>query len=112
MGKIEKNDLFCKAVYEIVRSIPAGKVTTYGEIARLLGCPQACRLVGHTLKCVPGEADLPCHRVVNAQGRLVPSWDRQRVLLTHEGVSFLPSGRVNMKQHLWHCENLEDVSGV
>lgn len=109
MGKIVKNDVFCKAVYEIVSSIPKGKVTTYGEIARLLGCPQASRLVGWALKCVPEDLNLPCHRVVNAQGRLVPSWDQQRVLLIREGISFLSSGRVNMKLHLWQYEGLKDV---
>ena len=47
--------------------------------------------------------DYPCHRVVNAAGRLVPGWARQRELLEGEGVTFTPSGHVNLQRHLWEA---------
>lgn len=100
------NAAFCQSVYDIVKEIPAGKVTTYGEIARLLGQPQASRMVGYALKHVPETMMLPCHRVVNAAGRLVPGWEEQRVLLLQEGVSFKKNGSVEMMQCLWNYSQL------
>ena len=92
---------FCRDVYAIVREIPAGKVTTYGDIAALLGLPQCSRMVGRALKQVPGEMSLPCHRVVNAAGRLAPGWDGQKQYLLDEGVTFRPNGCVDMNQCRW-----------
>lgn len=70
VGKETMSDAFCREVYAVVRDIPAGKVISYGEIAALLGKPQCSRMVGRSLKQVPLDLNLPCHRVVNAQGRL------------------------------------------
>lgn len=92
---------FCRDVYDVVREIPAGKVTTYGDIAALLGLPQYSRLVGRALRQVPQGLVLPCHRVVNAAGRLAPGWVEQRELLLSEGIRFKPNGCVDMKQCRW-----------
>lgn len=72
VNKEKMSDAFCREVYGVVRDVPAGKVISYGEIASLLGKPQCSRMVGRALKQVPSELNLPCHRVVNAQGRLAP----------------------------------------
>jgi methylated-DNA-protein-cysteine methyltransferase related protein len=71
-----------------VRSIPAGFVTTYGDL-----CPEAPRLAG-TVLAGAGDADLPWHRVVRADGSLAIG-ERQRLLLEAEGVPFR-RGRVDM----------------
>lgn len=93
---------FCEEVYQVVRQIPAGKVSTYGEIAALLGMPQCSRMVGRALKQVPeSHVPVPCHRVVNAAGRLAPGWDEQKSLLAEEGVSFKQNGCVDLKKHLF-----------
>ena len=55
---------FDAEVYSVVAQIPAGRVTTYGQIARLIGMPGYARRVGHALAAAP--AGLPCHRVVNS----------------------------------------------
>ena len=60
-------------VYDIVRQIPRGRVLTYGRIAALCGWPNHSRLVGRIMRTAP-DADLPCHRVVNASGRLAPHY--------------------------------------
>jgi len=52
-------------VYEIVKKIPAGKVATYGQIARLLGTPERAKIVGWALHKNPYYGEVPCHRVVN-----------------------------------------------
>lgn len=69
---------FYKEVYSITKEIPYGNVFTYGKIAQLIGNPQYSRMVGQALSYAPKEEDLPCHRVVNSQGRLVPSWQKQK----------------------------------
>ena len=100
------SESFCAEVYEIVPADPLARVTTYGEIAALLGKPQCSRMVGKALKQVPMELDLPCHRVVNAQGRLVPGWEEQRELLLSEGVRFKKSGCVDLSDYRWKFDSL------
>lgn len=99
------NEAFCQSVYEIVREIPVGKVTTYGAIAALLGMPQCSRMVGRALKEIPEELAIPCHRVVNATGRLVPGWVLQKQLLLAEAISFKANGCVDLKRCLWKMDS-------
>ena len=76
--------------------IPAGKVASYGQIARLAGMPNQARLVGHTLRNLPAGSKLPWHRVVNARLRISLSGGsqvRQRQRLEQERVEFI-GGRV------------------
>ena len=60
---------FRKEVYNVVASIPSGRVLSYGQIAWLVGCPRHARLVGKVLHGVSEAEHLPCHRVVNGNGR-------------------------------------------
>ena len=80
-------------VYEFVKDIPRGKVATYGQIALYLGNRNCARVVGNILHNNPNPEHIPCHRVVNAQGKLSRSYafggiDAQRRLLESEGVVF------------------------
>lgn len=93
-------------VYRIVSRIPEGKVTTYGQIASLLGNPRGARTVGWALHSNPYPKVVPCHRVVNKEGELsggfaFGGWETQRSLLEEEGVRFLTGGRVDLERHLW-----------
>lgn len=97
----EQREKFSEEVYSIVREIPCGKVSTYGQIALLAGKPQCSRMVGHALFHAGGMAGVPCHRVVNSQGRPAPSWPAQRELLEAEGVRFKKNGCVDLKACLW-----------
>lgn len=92
-------DAFRSDVYNVVSAIPKGRVATYGQIAWLLGRPQNSRLVGRVLRGASGS--LPCHRVVNCQGRTAPGWNEQRSLLEAEGVKFKPNGNVNLSACQW-----------
>ena len=96
--KTEGNNTF-QAVYRLTGQIPYGRVTTYGQLARLIGNPRLSRIVGCALNAAP--EGLPCHRVVNRDGRLCPSYTEQRELLAAEGVCFLPDGRVDMTRFSW-----------
>ncbi len=90
---------FARVVYRVVAAIPAGYVASYGQIAMLAGHPRRARMVGRAMKYAPEE--LPCHRVVASDGRLVPGWAQQRQLLQAEGVGFRPGGKVDMKKYRW-----------
>jgi len=61
---------FFERVWELVRQIPPGRVTTYGDIAAALGARSAARTVGWALNAVAGRTDIPAHRVVNRRGFL------------------------------------------
>lgn len=82
MSSILDEDLLY-LIYSIVEEIPEGKVATYGQIARLAGIPKNSRLV------------------VNYNGRLVPGWYEQIVLLQSEGITFKDNLHVDLKKHLW-----------
>ena len=82
---------FERAVYEAVKKIPEGNVATYGQIAEMAGFPRAARAVGNALHRNPDETNVPCHRVVNSDGRLARNFgfggpEEQRRRLMAEGV--------------------------
>jgi len=92
---------FFKQVYEIVGQIPFGKVISYGEIAKLLGRPRAAREVGWAMRHCP--EDLPWQRVVMADGTITGGEfaDMRKAFLKEEGVTFLPNGKVDMRNCRW-----------
>lgn len=61
---------FAEKVYVALRAIPKGRVVTYGQIAEMIGNPNASRAVGNALHKNPDPENIPCFRVVNAQGKL------------------------------------------
>ena len=100
MGKILDEDLIYE-ILSVVEEIPAGKVASYGQIARLIGWDKNSRLVGKDLSMAEFYGKYPCHRVVNHAGRTAPGWREQRELLEDEGVEFKANGCVDMKRHQW-----------
>lgn len=97
---------FFRAVYAAVRRIPAGRVATYGQVARLLGAPRAARTVGWALHGNPHGSRVPCHRVVQAGGRCAPGAftgppGEQRRRLEAEGVEFTLNGRIDLGRFRW-----------
>lgn len=90
------------AVLALVDSIPSGRVATYGQLARLIGRPKNARLVGKILSQSEHYGGKhPCHRVVNAAGRLAPGWEEQAHLLWAEGVDLKANGCVDLKCYQW-----------
>lgn len=90
-----------QAVLDVVDMIPYGQVTSYGQIACLIGCPRNARLVGKALGKSGGYGKHPCHRVVTATGRLVPGWFDQRPMLLAEGVPFKDENHVAINRCQW-----------
>ncbi|MDW8845921.1 MGMT family protein [Erwinia sp. MMLR14_017] len=97
-------DTFQQRIYQILAAIPCGKVTTYGDIARLAGSPRAARQVGGVLKRLPEGSKLPWHRVINRLGEISltgDDLDRQRQALLQEGVDVSPEGKVVLSLYRW-----------
>ena len=87
---------FQKAVWVWLATLPPGRLTTYGEIARALGSPGACRAVGQAVAQNPLPIFIPCHRVLASGGKLggySSGLSRKRWLLAHEGIRPGPGGR-------------------
>ena len=97
---------FFENVYEAVQLIPRGKVATYGQIARMIGAPRSSRAVGYALHANPRPGVIPCHRVVNREGRLAPAFafggpEIQAQLLESEGVEVGEDFTVDLEKYLW-----------
>jgi len=80
-------------VYEIIKKVPVGKVTTYGDIGHKIGT-KAFRAIGQVLHHNPRWLEIPCHRVVMKDGSLAPNYGHggpsvQRSRLEKEGVGFI-----------------------
>ncbi len=104
--EVRRAKRFHQNVYTLVRSIPVGKVTTYGTIALALGAPRRARQVGQALAGMSDRDDAPAHRVVNCSGVLTGEHafgppGTMRALLEAEGVTFREDGRVDMVRHFW-----------
>jgi methylated-DNA-protein-cysteine methyltransferase-like protein len=95
-------------IYDVVRQVPLGQVTTYGRVARMVGGISA-QMVGFALAALPNRtdgADVPWQRVINAQGKVSPhgygfGTAIQRELLESEGIVFDAEGRVDLEQFGW-----------
>ncbi len=91
-------------VYALVKKIPKGKVTTYGAIGNKLH--MSPRTVGTALHLNPYEGEVPCHRVVNRDGRIAPGFafgglGAQKKLLELEGVKFTNETHVDLSRHFF-----------
>jgi methylated-DNA-protein-cysteine methyltransferase-like protein len=103
--------IFNNQVWEIVRQVPAGKVSTYGQIARMIPLPPGVeekayrafgpRWVGSSMAKCP--EDVPWQRVINSKGEisLRPGAEHQRLLLEEEGVVFNERGKIDLKKFGW-----------
>jgi methylated-DNA-protein-cysteine methyltransferase-like protein len=103
---MQKSNFF-ERVYAVVREIPEGMVMTYGQIASKIGTKDA-RRVGHALHANKDGSGVPCHRVVNKEGRLAPSYafggyHEQRNRLLSEGTKFIDELHVDMEK--FHCRD-------
>jgi len=85
---MKRADPFTARVLTVVRRIPPGRVSTYGDVAAMAGRPRAARAVGNVMKTC-GRRDVPCHRVIAAGGRLGGYGGNEvlkRALLVAEGI--------------------------
>lgn len=100
------NDNFFERVYEIVRQIPEGKVTSYGAIAKALGAARSARMVGWAMNASHNLEDVPAHRVVNRIGMLsgkhhFEGTNLMQQLLENEGIKIIDNQIVDFDTHFW-----------
>ncbi|MBV7297485.1 MGMT family protein [Enterovibrio paralichthyis] len=98
---------FDDQIYAVLIQIPAGKVTTYGNVAKLAGFPRHARHVGKLLSSLPKDTRLPWFRVINASGMISlkgESFERQREKLLADGIEVKENGAVSLRRFLWDGE--------
>ena len=103
---MSKNDFF-QRVYKVVRTIPFGRVTTYGLIAKKLGSASSARTVGWALNASHNDSSIPAHRVVNRNGLLsgkhhFKGFDLMKQLLENEGIQVNDDKVVDFNIKLWN----------
>ena len=110
MTKLKSNnDNFFERVYEIVRQIPEGKVTSYGAIAKALGAARSARMVGWAMNVSHNLEDVPAHRVVNRIGILsgkhhFEGTNLMQQLLENEGIQVVDNQIIDFEKHFWEPE--------
>ncbi len=97
---------FFEDVYAAVKSVPRGKVVTYGWVARAVGSPRSARQVGWALHSNPEPGVIPCHRVVFADGSLTSGFafggrEIQKALLESEGVEVSEDFKTDLDKFGW-----------
>lgn len=100
-----KEDNFFERVYEVVRLIPEGRVTSYGAIAKYLGAPRSARMVGWAMNGSAGK-EVPAHRVVNRKGLLTgkhhfEGTNLMQQLLENEGIIIKDHQIQNLESYFW-----------
>ncbi len=97
---------FFNRVYELVRQIPEGKVTSYGAIAKALGTARSARMVGWAMNASHGLDNVPAHRVVNRKGMLTgkhhfDGTNLMQQLLENEGVKIVDNQIIEFEKVFW-----------
>lgn len=97
---------FFDRVYEIVKQIPEGRVTSYGAIAKALGSGRSARMVGWAMNASHSQEGIPAHRVVNRNGQLTgkhhfPGTNLMQQLLENEGIEVIDDQIQNFKAVYW-----------
>jgi methylated-DNA-protein-cysteine methyltransferase-like protein len=97
---------FFNQVYEVVKLIPYGRVTSYGAIAKYLGAAKSARIVGYAMNASHNLPDVPAHRVVNRNGLLTGKHhfrgsNLMQQLLENEGVKVVENQIQNFKEYFW-----------
>ena len=87
-------------IYMVIQQVPVGKVTTYGQVSRIVGSVSA-RQVGYALHAAQPWMEVPWQRVVNSKGLISLRGGEQRHLLEAEGVEFDDNGRIDLKRCGW-----------
>lgn len=110
-----RNESFFERVYEVVRLIPYGKVTSYGTIAKYLGAASSARMVGWAMNQSHGVfPSVPAHRVVNRNGLLTgkkhfSSPDEMENRLKVEGISVRNNQIENFPTYFWDPNSLNEL---
>ncbi|SHJ30124.1 methylated-DNA-protein-cysteine methyltransferase related protein [Arenibacter nanhaiticus] len=101
-----ENQHFFQKVYQVVRQIPYGRVTSYGAIAKYLGAARSARMVGWAMNNAHSMPDIPAHRVVNRVGLLTgkhhfSGTNLMQQLLENEGIIVEEDQIIAFEKYFW-----------
>jgi methylated-DNA-protein-cysteine methyltransferase related protein len=107
VGAKETDTSLRELIWQVVATIPRGRVATYGQVARLCGYPSHARYVGTTMKNLPRGTKLPWHRLLRSSGELAfpagsASYKKQRSLLEKEKILF-KGDKVPLREYRWEA---------
>jgi methylated-DNA-protein-cysteine methyltransferase-like protein len=106
--KEAKTDNIYDAIYDVVRLVPKGRVTTYGAVAAAIGVKSGARMVGYAMNTCAGiKPKVPAHRVVNRNGMLsgkhhFETPTKMQELLEKEGIKIKDDTIIDFEKLLWH----------
>ena len=104
---------FTAEIIKVIKSIPKGKVATYGQVASLAGHYLSVRRVVWVLHALSDKEGLPWHRVVNRKGRISlkpgAGYEKQKELLQREGILFSDKDSIDLDLFLWEPDDEEDI---
>lgn len=99
---------FTEKALKIMKSIPAGKVMTYGQVAEMSGNKRGARQVARILHSMSKKYDIPWHRIINAKGEIGLKDEEgrftQKEKLIAEGIELTTNGKVSLVKYLYHPE--------
>jgi methylated-DNA-protein-cysteine methyltransferase-like protein len=104
---------FTERAKRLIKSIPKGKVATYGQIAAFAGDPRGARQVSRILHSCSEKDNLPWQRMINRMGRisLLPGhgYELQHSLLRKEGIRFHLDGSIDLERYLWQPKDISKI---
>jgi methylated-DNA-protein-cysteine methyltransferase-like protein len=104
---------FTEQIIHIIKSIPKGKVLTYGFIAKLAGNPRAARQVSWILHSSSKKYNLPWHRVISSNGKIslksIEDKQFQKNLLEQEGIKVLDGFKVDLEKYSWKINSTSNI---
>ncbi|RZS94712.1 MGMT family protein [Cecembia calidifontis] len=109
---MQNRDNYFDLVYQVVKLIPKGRVTSYGAIANYLGLKSGARMVGYAMNASHSQPDIPAHRVVNRNGVLTgkhhfPHPEFMQQQLESEGIKVRNDKILEFEKIFWDPNNLE-----
>lgn len=108
------NDSIFDLIFDIVKHIPRGRVTSYGAIARCIGAGESARIVGWAMHAAGAYPQIPAHRVVNSKGLLTgkhhfATLTLMQERLEEEGIKVKDDKVVDFRQLFWDPASLSDI---
>ncbi len=100
-------------IYTVVKAVPQGRVTTYGQVAAIVGHGADARVVGYAMAGVPSELNVPWQRVINSQGKISlkgRSGEAQRQLLEAEGIVFDAREHIDLDRFGWEGPEFDFIA--
>lgn len=100
---------FSQQIYHLTAKIPRGQVVSYGQIAKTLGRPHACRAVGNALNKNPYATKVPCHRVIRSSGEVggFAFGTKKKVAMLKKENIIIKNNKINLRQYLYKVQNLK-----